>query len=364
MYICDKCIELYNEIIRESENETGFSASAGRSTLPKTYTNSIGMEFVLIPVGSFMMRTDDSEIIELKDPAHRWKQDCEREQDWEQALERTSEWDWEQALERASGRDWERASEWAPDSDSERLRKIECKWELAVTSHNLGNQRPLHRVTISRPFYLGKYPVTQRQWEAVMGSNPSRFQGQSDNPGDRVAWRDAQEFIAQLNRREGSGKYRLPIEAEWDDACRADTTSCYSFNPADYDYYGDDFVDKIMSGNVDEIIEICHFPAWYGGNSGNQTHQAGEMPPNPWGLYDMHGNVWEWVQDWYGESYYASSPGVDPKGSSKGWSRVLRGGGWYSDEGIVLLNTDRFNSPPNVRDSSVGFRLALSIEHP
>jgi formylglycine-generating enzyme required for sulfatase activity len=324
---------------------SAFSVGVSQPALLETHTDSLGMEFVLIPAGSFLMGTDDSEIIELKDLGHRW--------DWERKWEK-----------------WEQDLKWA--------RKMECRWESAVTSHILGDQKPWHCVTISRPFYLGKSPVTQRQWEAVMGDNPSYFQGRPDNPVERVSWRDAQEFIARLNRREGSGKYRLPTEAEWEYACRADTTSYYSFNPTNYGDDGisiEEWVDrmdldyfvKVWLGTYDCSPwerEFCHLPVWYSNNSKNQTSITGKKPPNPWGLHDMLGNVWEWVQDWYGENYYAGSPVVDPKGPSEGWSRVLRGGSWYSDEGIVLLNTYRLNSPPNTRDSSIGFRLALSIEHP
>jgi formylglycine-generating enzyme required for sulfatase activity len=294
------------------------------------------------------MGTDDSEIIELKDLAHQWE--------WEE-----TGGEWPCARDREVVQEWKRqAWEWA--------RKMECRWESAVMSHILGDQKPRHCVTISRPFYLGKFPVTQGQWKAVMGDNPSHFQGWLGNPVERVSWRDAQEFIARFNRREGSGKYRLPTEAEWEYACRAGATSCYSFNPTDYGDDGIDLPEWIENLAIDFWErKNYHLPVWYSNYSKNQTSEIAEgpgwctMPPNPWGLYDMLGNVWEWVQDWYGESYYAGSPGVDPKGPSEGWSRVLRGGSWYSDEGIVLLNTYRFNSSPNTRDGSVGFRLALSV---
>jgi formylglycine-generating enzyme required for sulfatase activity len=139
------------------------------------------------------------------------------------------------------------------------------------------DEKPRHRVTISQPFYLGKYEVTQMQWAVVMGNNPSRFKELS-NPVENVSWNDVQEFIRRLNQMLlGARKYRLPTEAEWEYAARAGTTSAYSF--------GDD------AGNLYRY-------AWYKGNSEDKTHPVGQRDPNAWGLHDMHGNVWEWVEDW------------------------------------------------------------------
>ncbi|HQH73014.1 MAG TPA: formylglycine-generating enzyme family protein, partial [bacterium] len=143
---------------------------------------------------------------------------------------------------------------------------------------------PQHQVTLTKPFYLGKYEVTQAQWQAVMGSNPSHFQG--DNlPVEMVSWNDCQTFIQQLNQL-GQGTFRLPTEAEWECACRAGTTWRFSH------------------GNVLECGDECESCTahdlfmWWCGNSGNHTHEVGSKLPNPWGLYDMHGNVWELCNDW------------------------------------------------------------------
>ena len=141
------------------------------------------------------------------------------------------------------------------------------------------DEKPQHRVTISRPFYLGKYEVTQAQWEAVMGNNPSRFDGRN-NPVEQVSWEDVRVFIARLNAHEGHTRYRLPTEAEWEYAARAGSTSAYSFG--------------------DDAARLGQY-AWYGDNSGKTTHPVGQKLPNAWGLHDMHGNVWEWVQGWYGD---------------------------------------------------------------
>jgi formylglycine-generating enzyme required for sulfatase activity len=163
------------------------------------------------------------------------------------------------------------------------------------------DERPAHQVRITKAFEMGNYEVTQAQWEAVMGNNPSHFKG-ADRPVDSVSWEDAQEFLSKLNARNDDYRYRLPTEAEWEFAARAGTT-------AD------------NAGHLDSV-------AWYSSNSGGQTHSVGEKQANGWGLYDMLGNVGEWCQDWYDENYYRNSPAVDPRGPSSGSLRVLRGGSW------------------------------------
>ncbi len=188
---------------------------------------------------------------------------------------------------------------------------------------------------ISQPFYLGKYEVTQRQWKAVMGNNPSRFKG-DDQPVNTVSWNDVQAFIRTLNAREGEGTYHLPTEAEWEYAARAGTMTAYSF--------GDD-------------PEQLGKYAWYSSNSGRKTHPVGQLKPNAWGLYDMHGNVWEWVQDWYGE--YAARMVSDPQGPASGASRVVRGC-WLG----VARNCRaaiRYFLAPGDRGHFLGFRLARSV---
>jgi formylglycine-generating enzyme required for sulfatase activity len=171
------------------------------------------------------------------------------------------------------------------------------------STNGVDDEQPVHRVRISREFEMGKYEVTQAQWEAVMGNNHSRFEG-PDLPVEQVSWNDAQEFINKLNQSDNKYQYRLPTEAEWEYAARAGSTGDYA-------------------GDLDAM-------AWYYINSGNTTHPVGQKQANAWGLYDMHGNVWEWVRDWYDSGYYAQSPGADPRGPSSGSSRVSRGGGWGS----------------------------------
>jgi formylglycine-generating enzyme required for sulfatase activity len=150
--------------------------------------------------------------------------------------------------------------------------------------------------------------VTQREWKVVMGDNPSTFKG-DDLPVEKVSWDDVQEFIKKLNEREGITKYRLPSEAEWEYACRAGTTTRYSYGESD--------------------SNLCEY-AWYVGNSGKKTHPIGQKKPNPWGLYDIHGNVGEWVQDtWHSNYNGAPSDGSVWKGS--GSNRVIRGGSWRSN---------------------------------
>jgi formylglycine-generating enzyme required for sulfatase activity len=199
------------------------------------------------------------------------------------------------------------------------------------------DEQPPHRVKISQPFYLGKYQVTQGEWVAVMGNNPSKYKGR-DNPVENVSWNDAQMFIQGLNAKEGAKKYRLPTEAEWEYAARAGTKSTYSF--------GDD------AGQLGQY-------AWYGGNSSGQTHPVGKKQPNLWGLYDMHGNVWEWGNDWYGRNYYGRSSSTDPAGLSGGDSRVMRGGSWLGSAGY-LRSAYRGSYSPDYRLEYIGFRLARS----
>lgn len=204
-----------------------------------------------------------------------------------------------------------------------------------------GNQMPQHTVTISKPFYMGKYEVTQAQWQEVMGDNPAHFKG-PNNPVENVSWEDVQEFIRFLNAKEGCNCYRLPTEAEWEYATRAGTSSVYSF--------GD---------NKNELAEH----AWFNDNAGGKTHPVGEKRPNRWGLHDVHGNVFEWVQDWNGENYYSNKSVTDPKGPSTGSHRVIRGGGWALAAEGCRSDSRGFGVPGSEgRSILVGFRLAQSAE--
>ena len=197
------------------------------------------------------------------------------------------------------------------------------------------DERSLHTVRITQPFYLGKYEVTQGQWRTVLGNNPSHFADCGDTcPVENVSWEDAQAFIAALNAREGITAYRLPTEAEWEYATRAGTRTAYSF------------------GNRPRELGAY---AWYRDNSDGTTHPVGSKRPNDWGVYDLHGNVWEWVADWYGD--YPSSRVTDPQGPSSGTRRIIRGGGWGYDASDCRSGT-RGTGPPISRSGSVGFRLA------
>jgi formylglycine-generating enzyme required for sulfatase activity len=200
---------------------------------------------------------------------------------------------------------------------------------LMGSEYGANDQMPAHKVKITRSFEIGKYEVTQAQWETVMRNNPSRFKG-ANLPVERVSWDDAQEFIKKLNAKNDGYVYRLPTEAEWEYACRAESTGGYA-------------------GNLDEMV-------WYDKNSGSKTHNVGEKKPNVWGVYDMHGNVWEWCADWYDGGYYAKSPDADPKGPDSGSGRVLRGGGWRNDA-VGCRSAYRLNNTPVYRFDSVGFRL-------
>ncbi|MGA2034978.1 MAG: SUMF1/EgtB/PvdO family nonheme iron enzyme [Thermoguttaceae bacterium] len=203
-----------------------------------------------------------------------------------------------------------------------------------------GWEKPAHKVTITAPFYLGKYEVTQEQWKAVMGNNPSHFQGPK-NPVDSVSWEACQDFLARLNAKLAAdgAKFSLPTEAQWEYACRAGTMTRYSF--------GDDpYADKL-----DDY-------AWWGMNAANHTHPVGQKKPNAWGLYDMHGNVFEWFADRWSEDYYRKSPGEDPKGPSSGSSHGLRGGSWSLDDPRIFRCAFRYPHTPNARLDNYGFRVA------
>ena len=200
------------------------------------------------------------------------------------------------------------------------------------------NERPVHEVEISRGFWLGKYEVTQGEWESVMGSNPSYFTGNARRPVDFVSWYDVHEFIGRLNDAAGDSLYRLPTEAEWEYACRAGTTTRWSL--------GDD------DGNDESLLDKY---AWYDCNDGCDTKAVGGKLPNAWGLYDMHGNVWEWVQDWFGNSYY-NSPSLDPSGPDFGSNRVTRGGGFYYDA-QSQRSANRGGAPPGAIGANLGVRL-------
>jgi formylglycine-generating enzyme required for sulfatase activity len=259
-----------------------FIRGAFPQSTAEPFTNPMGMEFIKIPAGSFMMGTPDP-ACPADDPATK-------------------------------------VNEYENCMDAVQI-----------------DERPFHKVAIGRDFHIGKFEVTQSEWEKVMGANPSGFPKErlgkdaSRNPVENVSWNDIRKFIRKLNRMDRASVYRLPTEAEWEYACRAGTTG---------DFYGKPR-DALM---------------WFDRNSGHKTHAAGEAKPNAWGLYDMLGNVWEWCQDWYGKSYYANSPEADPQGLEKGERRVIRGGGIYdwSDQCRIPF---RCSGKPDDRCDTVGFRL-------
>jgi eukaryotic-like serine/threonine-protein kinase len=205
--------------------------------------------------------------------------------------------------------------------------------KFMMGSNAYDSEKPIHEVTISAAFYMGKYQVTQGEWTAVMGNNPSRFKGDDRLPVERVSWDDCQEFITRLNARKDGYAYRLPSEAEWEYACRAGTTGEYA-------------------GELDEM-------AWYGEDSGLKTHPVGEKNANAWGLHDMHGNVWEWCQDRYHENYNGvpTDGRAWEQGSDNG--RVVRGGSWYSRADICRAAVRGYYAPA-LRSNGYGFRLVAA----
>ena len=202
-------------------------------------------------------------------------------------------------------------------------------------------EAPQHPVRITRPFYLGKYEVMQAQWEALMGSNPSRFTDDASHPVEQVSWDDVQPFLAKLNESRNSQgmKFALPTEAQWEYACRAGTTAFWHCG--------------------DEEAKLQEY-AWFNVNSGGKTHPVGDLLANGFGLYDMHGDVFEWCADWYAPDYYAQSPPNDPSGPRSGSRRVGRGGGW-GNRARDCRSALRNGIGPQWRERGLGFRLAAVL---
>lgn len=192
------------------------------------------------------------------------------------------------------------------------------------------DDEPQHQVTLTQGFWLGKYEVTQKQWESVMGENPSKFKD-PDRPVDSVSWEDCNAFLRQVNTGLG-GVARFPTEAEWEYACRAGSSSPVAGN-----------------GLLSDM-------AWYDANSGNETHPVGKNHPNAWGFFDMHGNVLEWCYDWFGKF---EAKATDPKGPAIGSFRVLRGGCWFF-YARDCRSAYRLKRDPALRNAIYGFRLACS----
>jgi formylglycine-generating enzyme required for sulfatase activity len=248
---------------RDFNVEFGKAVSPVAATDKKTFTNSIGMEFVLIPAGSFQMGSNERD-----------------------------------------------------------------------------NEKPIHKVEIKQAFYLGKYEVTQKQWQAIMGNNPSYFKGEN-RPVEMVSWNDAQEFIKKLNEKEGTKKYRLPTEAEWEYAARAGSSSKWSF--------GD---------NENELENY----AWYNKNSGYGTHEVGQKKPNGFGLFDMHGNVWEWTGNDYINNYNENSH--LQQSSNNSTDKPLRGSSWVAINAGYSRSASRYGTSPRRGSGGSGFRVALLLPSP
>jgi sulfatase modifying factor 1 len=240
---------------------------------PKNITNSIGMKFVWIPTGTFMMGSP--------------KEEKERD----------------------------------------------------------GSRETQHKVTLTKGFYMAVYTVTQEEWQAVMGKNLSHFKGEKNLPVEMVSWVDCQEFIKNL-RAKDKKPYRLPTEAEWEYACRAGTTTPFSFGE---------------TISADQANYNGNFP--YGnGTKGvyrEKTTHVGSFPANAWGLHDMHGNLLQWCHDWFGD--YPQMDVVDPQGPDTGKDRVLRGGAW-GDGPHTCRSVYRSRDVPAYRFSSRGFRLCFFVE--
>ncbi len=257
-------------------------------------------------------------------------------------------------------------------AEAEKIRKVEEELKLPLEKRMVfvkggcfqmgdtfgdgdSEEKPVHEVCVD-DFYMAKYEVTQKEWTAIMGNNPSEFENCDTCPVEQVSWNDAQEFINKLNEKTtpsvpldkgglkdspltkgGRGLYRLPTEAEWEYAARSGGKK-----------------EKYSGGNNLDSV------GWYNENSGKKTHPVGQKAPNGLGLYDMTGNVWEWVNDWYDEDYYKSSPKNNPTGANSGQKRVFRGGSWGNNPRNTRAAYRNWNYP-FVRDYlSYGFRCAMT----
>ena len=207
------------------------------------------------------------------------------------------------------------------------------------------HEGPRHKVNISRAFYMGQYEVTQGQWEAVMGKRPWKgkpfVQEHPDHPAAHVSWKDVQAFVQKMNQDGGELEFRLPTEAEWEYVCRAGTDTPWSFG---------------------KDVKLLKDHAWYEENSWNVEekygHAVGTKLPNPWGLYDMHGNVLEWVQNWF--SPYGDGGETDPKGQDRGSLRIYRGGGFNNTRAV--RSAWRGAGAPTFRSGRIGFRLVMEAK--
>ena len=198
--------------------------------------------------------------------------------------------------------------------------------------------KPVHIVTIKYSFYMGIYPVTQKQWTALMDYNPSEHK-REDLPVEHVSWDDVQRFVKKLNETEGTDKYRLPSEAEWEYACRAGTTTKY--------FFGDD------DSKLKEY-------AWYYKNSSRRTNPVAQKKPNSWGLYDMYGNVWEWILDRFHHNYVGAPSDGSAWEDGDSSAHIIRGGS-YKSGNFDCQSADCDSAASNCNELSVGFRLVREL---
>ncbi|MBL8228344.1 MAG: formylglycine-generating enzyme family protein [Bryobacterales bacterium] len=199
------------------------------------------------------------------------------------------------------------------------------------------DESPRHKVTIMRPFFIGKFEVTQEQWNAVMGGNPSvfaRIEGWRQLPVERVSWDDAQTFLKKLNAMQ-LGRFRLPSEAEWEYACRAGSEKRFP--------WGDDADYRQLAQH-----------AWFYSRAEGRSHPVGSRQPNAWGLHDLSGNVWEWVADWYAP--YGNGDQTDPQGPAQGTEHGIRGGSWFNEPEAQRC-ANRHRHPSDSRQTNIGIRL-------
>jgi formylglycine-generating enzyme required for sulfatase activity len=305
-----------SNLVTQGENKsvTETPSETNTNKLPKTYTedlgNGVSLEMVLIPAGSFMMGTEDAEIAQL----------CQQ-----------------------YNTDW------------------------------FNNEKPRHEVSL-KAFYMGKYPVTQAQYEAVMGNNPSWFQnaekaplskgGWGDHPVEQVSWNDAKAFCQKLSQMTGKS-YQLPSEAQWEYACRAESPRTgVPLSKGDIGgsgevplFKGDIGGSKWCFGDNESLLKDY---AWYGANSSSQTHPVGEKKPNNWGLYDMHGNVWEWCEDDFVDSYENTPRDGTAHRQKPMIYIVLRGGSWDFNPNVCRSAFRSFNTRA-FRSNSFGFRVIFVV---
>jgi formylglycine-generating enzyme required for sulfatase activity len=204
-----------------------------------------------------------------------------------------------------------------------------------------GTDETRHQVTLTRKVYIGQHEVTQAEWKQVMGVNPSQFADCARCPVETVDFYQVNAFLSRLNAGNAAMRYRLPTEAEWEYACRAGTTTAFNTGRAI---------------STDQANYDGRYP--YSGGSRGGTHgktvAVGSYPPNAWGVFDMHGNVWEWTEDWYGE--YGAGPVTDPRGPARGRARVIRGGSWHFDANSMRCAM-RYTHAPQDKGFSLGFRV-------